>query len=407
MHVVRYQRIIQRRTPKTLPVVLALAVKPNAGLLSPVVLPGAAAAAAAETAAALDGPGGGPGGVSGSGISGSGAWRWCNRLGGAWLPTRVDVAIGADGSLSVAELVEGSPTPPPPAAAAAAEAAETTAAAAAGGGEGAAVADVAAAMAGDEAAAAAGGASAARCWSLCTSKADGATWIDTKHGLMDPSSSMGSTASPPASAAAAVGVLGAVVAKRYELVGLVSHVHDGDAADADGHLVAHVTFKAATLQGSGSSSSGGSSSSAGDGGGGATEAEGWVAFNDFAVSGCGSGAALGLHFQPWREPCILVYRQVSPPPQAGSGGNSGGGGGGGSEGSAISPTVFELPSLSLLPAQLRAPPTVSLPNRGGGGSSGKGGGHYLEAVLPGRGDPVAIDTEFVSIAEEDTVRCAR
>jgi len=210
------------------------------------------------------------------------------------------------------------------------------------------------------------------------------------------------------------------VFKRYELAGVVSHVkgHPTD-SEGDGHLVCHVPAHLAALKTKEQEPE---------------AAKEWVVFNDFAVSYCSREDAVNFHEQPWREPCLLIFRELVDSDDDVHGNDQSGGGGGGGGGRCqelICPSVFDAPSLSLLPTHLQLPPTFqSLPRKGAtqpqnsgqssakgsgaggaggdGSSSSSGGGatrgrRRLLPQLPLASAAIAIDTEFVSVAEEDIV----
>ena len=149
------------------------------------------------------------------------------------------------------------------------------------------------------------------------------------------------SAAPPRTAA----VLGGAQVKQYELLGIVSHVRDNPRSVlADGHLICHISAPAARatnakngvgeiirdvdLQGSkraGDIDFGGMSHPAHaaytseverplDAG---SEKE-WVLFNDFVVEYCSTVEVLSFHDQHWREPCCVVYREVTPTPRDGA-----------------------------------------------------------------------------------------
>jgi len=414
-----YQKIIQRKDPKSLPKVLALHANLHGHHSSDKAL--------------------------------KSLWQRTNALGGAWLPRKLQVLLEPHKSSSgeprveVAEFVEPIPE---------------------------------AGVQGQEE----GGAGVRQgCWSCVSSSrihGDPARWLETENGLADQGGAAGaaagvvreaearakaiaslaesnkkganknktsaggdaeddddddasangnasSTAGKAAGAAAkgATDATNACQFRTYELVGLVSQVRSGPSATCDGHLVTHVreaVARGASNSGTASSSSSASPSSS------YSSAQAWVSFNDFAVAPCTRRDALAFHEQIWREPCVLVYRACnsssSSRSQSNGDKNDDGeefatpetasdhrvpvkrGRSSSSSTDSISDSVFELPSLAApralpsahtsaapppLPPPSVDPPTFRTPDPALG--------------LPGAGDVVAIDTEFVSVGEEEGV----
>jgi PAB-dependent poly(A)-specific ribonuclease subunit 2 len=109
----------------------------------------------------------------------------------------------------------------------------------------------------------------------------------------------------------------------------------------------------------------------------------WLIFNDFLVEKTTVEDAIAFHARiPWRTPCVLLYRLIDKGPAAAvvnrklprSG--------------RIPAMVFDAPSLSQIHMHSRAPQySFTL---------------LEEALLPKKGERVAIDTEFVSVQMEQS-----
>ena len=383
-------------------------------------------------------------------------WQRTNALGGAWLPRKVQIMLepnaGGEPRVEVAEFVE--PLLP----------------------------EVGAQAPEEQAATKSDAGLVQGCWSSVSSSrihGDPARWLESAHGLAEKGGA-GVTAGEVREAEARAKAIASLVSNKqsgdkskaegndqddadatgnasgkvaattvgsagvdakhacqfrtYELVGLVSQVRSGPTPTCDGHLVTHVREAAARgASGSGASSSSSSSTTT------SSSDQDWVSFNDFAVAPCTRRDALAFHEQAWREPCVLVYRACSAnsgsqnnddddddfvtplaangTPSSGSSssdqalmparrgrrnGNSSSTSSSNSSNS-ISDSVFELPSLAAprslqhdgagappLPPPLSAhPPSFRTP--------------AATLGLPGAGDVVAIDTEFVSVGEEEGI----
>ena len=145
----------------------------------------------------------------------------------------------------------------------------------------------------------------------------------------------------------------------YELSAVVSHIYTSD------HLVAHIRIPPSYID----------QMDLGTAPVGANE---WVLFNDFAVSPSNENQAVDFT-QPYRNPCFLRYQKVSdtaaePSTRVRS-----------RKSTLITSDIFESPSLSL-----HAPKT--------------GPASFVQLSpeeLPGRGDLVAIDCEFVALTTEE------
>jgi hypothetical protein len=110
----------------------------------------------------------------------------------------------------------------------------------------------------------------------------------------------------------------------------------------------------------------------------------WLIFNDFLAEKTTVEDAVAFHARiPWRTPCVLLYRLKDtstaavalakrPLPRSGR----------------IPSLVFNAPSLSQIHMHSRGPQYSFTP--------------LEEALLPKKGERVAIDTEFVSVQMEES-----
>lgn len=146
----------------------------------------------------------------------------------------------------------------------------------------------------------------------------------------------------------------------YELSAVVSHIYTSD------HLVAHIRIPASYVQDVGVGTA-------------PVGANDWVLFNDFAVSPA-SKAQVADFRPPFRNPCFVRYQRVTDTPSRPQTMLRS------RKSTLITSDIFQSPSLSILSPKSASAKSFVQPQ---------------PEELPGKGDLVAIDCEFVALTTEE------